>query len=225
MIERIDNNNPDKNIINHAVKILHRGGVLVIPTETAYGLAADATNARAVKKIYQIKGRSFKKFLPLIGSSLNQVKKYFKVNKKELELLKKYKGLSVVLEVKSNIYLLKNQTTCAVRISPNKTANLLAKKLGRPITATSANRAGGGSCYAVEEVLRQLNKYPSVPSRGRGTEHLPSKRGGSIDLVLDAGKLKKRKPSTIVKVSDNKVEIARQGEVKILNFSTKFFCE
>ena len=61
MIERIDNNNPDKNIINHAVKILHRGGVLVIPTETAYGLAADATNAMAVKNIYQIKGRSFKK--------------------------------------------------------------------------------------------------------------------------------------------------------------------
>src|SRR3989338_9079965 len=183
MIERIDNNNPDKNIINHAVKILHRGGVLVIPTETAYGLAADATNAMAVKNIYQIKGRSFKKFLPLICGSLNQVKKYFKLDKKELELFRKYKGLSVIVETRfipsrKSIYLLKNQKICAVRVSTNKVAQLLACKLGRPITATSANKAGKGSCYAVQDVLKQLKEK-------------------KVDLVLDAGKLKKRKPSTI----------------------------
>ena len=201
MIERIDNNNPDKNIINHAVKILHRGGVLVIPTETAYGLAADATNAMAVKNIYQIKGRSFKKFLPLICGSLNQVKKYFKLDKKELELFRKYKGLSVIVETRfipsrKSIYLLKNQKICAVRVSTNKVAQLLACKLGRPITATSANKAGKGSCYAVQDVLKQLKEK-------------------KVDLVLDAGKLKKRKPSTIVKVTNTGIRILRQGEIKI----------
>ena len=50
----------DSNTISHAVKVLKQGGILVIPTETAYGLAAEATNELAVKKIYRIKGRSFK---------------------------------------------------------------------------------------------------------------------------------------------------------------------
>jgi L-threonylcarbamoyladenylate synthase len=204
MIEKINNNNPDKLILNHAVDILKRGGVLVIPTETAYGLAADATNKKAIMKIYKIKGRTFNKFLPLIANSINQINKYFKVGKKELELLRKYKGLTVILGFKiydlrfKNIYKLKGQNSAAVRISTNKVANLLANKLGRPITATSANLSGGENCYSIGAALGQLSKQKYQP-----------------DLILDAGKLKKRKPSTIVKVQGNKIKLLRQGEIRI----------
>jgi L-threonylcarbamoyladenylate synthase len=204
MIEKINNNKPDKLILNHAVDILKRGGVLVIPTETAYGLAADATNKKAIMKIYKIKGRTFNKFLPLIANSINQINKYFKVGKKELELLRKYKGLTVILGFKiydlrfKNIYKLKGQNSAAVRISTNKVANLLANKLGRPITATSANLSGGENCYSIGAALGQLSKQKYQP-----------------DLILDAGKLKKRKPSTIVKVQGNKIKLLRQGEIRI----------
>ncbi len=189
----------DKNVINHAVKILKQGGVLVIPTETAYGLAVDATNGRAVRKIYLIKGRSFKKFLPLIASGISQMKKYFIVGKKEMELLRKDKGLSVVVRArKGKVYLLKNQDSCVVRVSTNRVAYYISLKLGRPITATSANKSGGLNCYSVEEVVKQLGKGKYQP-----------------DLIIDGGKLRKRKPSTIVRVEGEKIKILRQGEIKV----------
>lgn len=191
-------------LIALVVDILKSGGVVVIPTETAYGLAGDATSEKAVKKIYKIKGRSFKKFLPLIASSIGQMKNYFKINKQEMNLLKKYRGLSVVLEIKNhesrinNIYALPKQKDCAVRVSTNDIARQLARKLGRPITATSANRSGGDNCYRVEDILEQIKDNKFKP-----------------DLILDAGKLKKRKPSTIVKVEGERMEILRQGEIRV----------
>ena len=97
--EKIDNLNPDEKLIDRAVDILRAGGVLVFPTETAYGLAADATNEAGIRKIYDIKGRSFKKFLPLIAADVEQIEKYFKLNQRELELIKR-KGISVVLEIR-----------------------------------------------------------------------------------------------------------------------------
>ena len=197
MLVRIDNRYSDKKIINHAVEILAWGGILVIPTETVYGLAADVTNKKAVEKIYKIKGRSFKKFLPLIVGSNCQLRNNFKVNNKEDKLIKKYKGVSIVLPVKNKqIYLLPQQTTCAVRVSTNQTARLIAKKLGRPITATSANKSGGNNCYSIKDVLKQIKEE-------------------KVDLILDAGKLTKKKPSTIVKIESEKINVLRQGEINL----------
>ncbi len=187
--------NYNKEIVSHAVKTLVRGGVLVIPTETAYALVADATNKQAVQKIYKIKGRSFKKFLPLMVGSNCQLRDNFKVNNKENKLIKQYKGASFILPVKNKkIYLLPQQMNCAVRVSTNKLARQIAKKLGRPITATSANQAGGGNCYSVACVLKQIKEK-------------------QIDLILDAGKLFKKKPSTIVKAEDKEIKVIRQGEI------------
>jgi len=202
----IISNNPNRQIITLAVNILKKGGVLIIPTETAYGLAADATNREAVKKIYQIKGRNFNKFLPLIASSINQVKKYFKPTSKEVELFKKYPGLSIVVSpkhentkaLKQNVYLMPGQDSCVVRISTNEICKLLVRRLGRPITATSANKAGGDNCYSAEEVIRQLKNSKQQPN-----------------LIFDAGKLKLIKPSTIIEVESNKINVIRQGKIRI----------
>jgi L-threonylcarbamoyladenylate synthase len=201
----------DNSKIERVVGVLKAGGVLVIPTETAYGLAADAGNKKAIQKIYEIKGRGGSKFLPLIVGSLKQMKEFFALGRKELELAKKYKGLTIVAKPKTQLtclparqtklkklYLAPGQKTCAVRISKYKLAREVALKLGRPITATSANRSGGENCYSVGEVTKQLGKM-----------------GNNVDSFLDGGKLKKRKPSTIVKVEGRKVEVVRQGEILI----------
>ncbi len=193
----LKNKNLSKEAINRAVEILQQGGILVTPTETAYGLIADVTNKKAVKKIYKIKGRSFKKFLPLIVGSNCQLRNNFKVKSKEDELIKKYKGVSFILPVKNKkIYLLPHQTTCAVRVSINQIVRQIAKKLGRPITATSANKSGEKNCYSVQDVLKQIKE-------------------DKVDLILDAGKLLKKKPSTIVKVEDEEVQVVRQGEIEV----------
>lgn len=193
-----------RDVISHAVNILKRGGVLVIPTETAYGLAGDATNSRAIKKIYKIKGRDFKKFLPLIVSGFSQMKRFFVCTDKELDLYKKYDGLAMVVAPKKqkvkdmNVCLLPTQDSCVVRVSTNQVARSLARRLGKPIIATSANVSQGENCYSIDEVVGQL-----------------AERGDRPDLVLDGGKLKQRKPSTIVKVEGREIKIIRQGEIKI----------
>ncbi|NMB48334.1 threonylcarbamoyl-AMP synthase [Candidatus Kuenenbacteria bacterium] len=197
-------NKKDKQVVEIAVRALKAGGVLVVPTETAYGLVADAGNKKAIQKIYKIKGRMASKFLPLIVGSLEQMQEFFELNKKELELVRKYKGLAIILKIKNQkskirkIYLLKNQKTCAVRISKYKLDRELALGLGRPITATSANVSGEENCYSIKEVVVQLKDRKVQP-----------------DLIIDGGKLKKRKPSTIVKVEGEKVVVVRQGEIKI----------
>lgn len=206
-IIKINSHQPVKNTLKQAVQALQQGQILVIPTETAYGLAADATNPRAVKKIYHLKGRSFKKFLPLIVSSSSQLRQWFKLNKLENQLIKKYPGVTFVLTPhptvtsQPQLYLLTNQITCAVRVSLNKIAKSLAKKIGRPITATSANLSGQKNCYSVDELIRQLDRRKYQP-----------------DLILDAGPLPKRKPSTIVQVEGEQIKILRQGEIKIINY-------
>ncbi|HOZ36247.1 MAG TPA: L-threonylcarbamoyladenylate synthase [bacterium] len=212
MILKVDNK-LDQKKVKIAVDILKAGGVLVFPTETAYGLAADAENKKAIEKIYKIKGRMESKFLPLIVGDLKQMEEFFELNDKELELAKKYKGLTIVLKVKTRksklksetqnlkvkkLYLLKGQKDCAVRISKYKLARELALGLGRPITATSANVSGEENCYSVEEVMKQLKNRKVQP-----------------DLIVDGGKLKERKPSTIVRVEGEKVEVLRQGEIRI----------
>lgn len=227
-------NKKDKKIVETAVRVLKAGGVLVFPTETAYGLAADAGNKKAIEKIYRIKGRVANNFLPLIVGSLGQMQEFFELGEKEFELVRKYKGLTIILKTrkqeytrpqrleasdggrentrKKGIYLLPEQKDCAVRISKYKLARDLALGLGRPITATSANVSGGENCYSVEEVLRQIQRYPSAPF-ARGSS--PKLGEHKIDLIIDGGKLTKRKPSTIVKVEGGKVEVVRQGEIII----------
>lgn len=184
-----------------AVSLLKEGGVIVYPTDTAYALGCDAANKKAVKKIYKIKNRPAGKPLPVIAGSLNLAKKFFRFSKKELQLAKKYwpGPLSLVLRIRDSGFGIGNsKLRIVVRVPDNKIARSLSSKLSRPIISTSANISGMGECYSIKEVLKQF----------KGKKHQP-------DLILDAGKLKKRKPSTIIRIVNNKVEVLRKGPIKI----------
>jgi L-threonylcarbamoyladenylate synthase len=186
------------------VKILKCGGVIVYPTETAYGLGADFLNPKAVKKVYQIKGRNYKKPLSVIVSSLKMAKQYVKFNRLSLKLAKKYWPGPLTLVLKSQKLKVKSQNynskikTLGLRISSNKLATAIVKKLGRPLTATSANVSGKGECFSVKDIIRQFQHQKYQP-----------------DLVIDAGRLPKKRMSTIVQVIDNQVKVLRRGAVKL----------
>lgn len=189
--------------ISLAVENLKYGGVVVFPTETVYGLAADPFNAQAIRKIYAVKGRSFNKPLPLIAADFSVVKKYFVLNKKEKELANKFwpGALTMILKHKTQLTKLKgiwNQKEIAVRVSPHKIAHALAAGIGGFIVSTSANISGQSECSGAGEVLKQFKNRHFQPN-----------------LVLDAGRLKKSEPSTIVKVEKGKIIILRQGVVKL----------
>jgi len=176
------------------IKILKNDGIVVYPTDTAYGLAANYSSPRALKKIFHLKKRPRSKKIALIAASLLQVKKFFSLSEKELSLAKKYwpGPLTMILKLKGK------NLSVGVRVPDNKIARQIAQKFTRPITATSANISGKGNCYSVGCVLRQFKNGQIQP-----------------DLIIDAGRLKRRKVSTLIKVSGNKIKVIRKGPIKI----------
>lgn len=179
------------------------GEVVVFPTETSYGLGTDATNQSAVDKIFKIKKRDENKSLLVVVPDALTAKKYLVWNEQIEKLSSAYwpGPLTIVGEAApSNLAkgVISIANTLAVRVSAFPFLNSVTKMIGRPIVATSANIAGGGDCYDVEEVLAVFKEEEYQP-----------------DIILDSGKLEKHLPSTIVSVVGGKLTILRQGELRI----------
>jgi tRNA threonylcarbamoyl adenosine modification protein (Sua5/YciO/YrdC/YwlC family) len=175
------------------VEILKKGGVIVYPTETCYGIGCDATNERAVRRVYKIKGRGEKPLL-LIFSSLDMWKQYVKISKEQEKIIKKYSGrpVSFVLKKKNAIPDVVAKGRVGGRVTTNKTALNLVKKLGKPLVSTSANITGKNPCYSLPCVKRQ---------------------GIIVDYYLNAGVLPKNLPTTVYDLVDNKT--LRWGSVNV----------
>jgi len=191
----------NKKSIKQAIKILHNGGVIVYPTETTYGIGCDATNKKAVLRIFKIKKRSKANNLPIICATKKMVKDFFKISKKEQELAKKYwpGPLSIVLSLRGAYSRRGNLVIgTPVRVSSDKIVYLLSFGLKKPITATSANISGDGPFYNAKDVYDNFKNRKYQP-----------------DLILDSGRLKKNKPSTIVELKDDNIFVIRRGEIKL----------
>ncbi len=188
--------------IKKAVEILKAGGVVAYPTETAYALGCDATNERGKKRIFKIKNRPKEKNLPVICATKKMAFDFFKFGKTERKFAKKYwpGALTMILSPSLILPLNKGEEGggAAVRVSSNKIARALSRGIGRPIISTSANVSGKKTLYDVKEIINEFANKKNQP-----------------DLILDAGKLPMRKPSTIIKIVNEKIIILRQGEVKI----------
>src|SRR3989344_2524856 len=177
---------PNKIGVQQAVKVLRRGGVIVYPTDTAYALGGIFNLSEVTQEILKIKKRRDQKFT-LVSSSLYQVQKFFKLNSLEKKLAKKYwpGPLSIVVTKRF-----------AVRVPKNKIAQQLARSVGKPLIATSANITGQKTLYNSKEIIEQFENKKSRPT-----------------LILDSGRLPKIKTSTIVKVGKKKIDILRSGSI------------
>lgn len=186
--------------------ILRKGGTIVYPTETAYGLGADAFSKKAIKAIQGIKARSKKKSLPVICACRKMAEKIARFSPKAKELAdKNWPGpLTMILEIRRadalhhrvNKFPPPFNRTIAVRVSANPIARGLSNLIKAPLISTSANLSGKDECYSVSRVLKQLGK-------------------NKPDLIIDAGRLPKRPPSTIIDCTIDPPRVLRQGEVLI----------
>lgn len=184
--------------MNEYIRILREGGVIAAPTDTVYGLLADATNPDAVEKVYQIKGRGKGKALPVFLYSLDWVDKFALVNDAERKFLQKvWPGkVTVVVRLRKNHTLAPNaisrERTCAFRI-PNQSLILeLLANYKKPLTGTSANISGMPPCSDAKCVKHQLKK--TAP-----------------DLIIDWGKLPPSEASTIIDLTKSPWRITRKG--------------
>lgn len=192
--------------IADCARLLRQGRVVAFPTDTSYALGVDATNPRAVLRLYRIKERTFRKPVHVVVPSLSYARR-LTVWPAAARLLARtfWPGpLTLVLPLKSKDPCLKKLSGgtgyLGLRFPRHRFARSLCQKLGRPVTATSANpsgqRSGGVDSYSATEVLSQF----------LGKRHRP-------DVVIDAGRLPRRKPSTVVRVDGSSVVILRAGPI------------
>jgi len=190
-------------LLKKAVEILKNGGVVVFPTETAYGLAADATNIEAIRRVSEIKDRVPVKTFPLIAANQKMVEKYAVLSSLMKSLVKdNWPGaLTVVVPARPGClkeFALIRSGTLAVRVSSHPVASELSRRLGRPVISTSANLSGQSTCYSVRAVKKQL----------AGRKILP-------DFYLDIGRLPHSRLSTIVEEQNGRIVVLRQGTIRL----------
>ena len=192
-----------------ATEAIKTGKVVVCPTDTVYGLIADATNRDAVQRTFRIKKRLKKNALPIFVKNLKMAKDLAEINKKQERILKKiWPGkVTVILKKKSRIKIFgADKKTIGLRIPNYKLVNILLEKLNRPLIGTSANISGKPASTRIKEVLKQF-KNPAP--KGRGSLNKVEWQKIKPDLVLDAGNLPKRKPSKVIDLTGKNVKILR----------------
>ena len=191
----------DDDAIAEAARLILAGEAVAVPTETVYGLAADATNAEAVARIYEAKGRP--SFNPLIVhvSDLNAAKHLAVFNPAaEALALEHWPGpltLVVPLRPDSGIasLVMAGLDTIGIRVPAHPAMQALLEASGRPLAAPSANASGSISPTRAEHVLKSL--------------------GGRIPLIVDGGATQRGLESTIVAATDGVLRLLRRGPIEV----------
>jgi len=192
---------------------LENGGVIVFPTDTIYGLGANAMDGDAVAKIYEIKKRDSGKPLSILVRDIAMAKRVACIDSKAERILEKIwpDSVTVILRKKDTLphILTAGGESVAMRVSGNPFVSELLGKLDFPITATSANLAGEPN----------LVKAADIRDKFAGMVNAP-------DLFINGGDLENRLPSTIVDLTDiNNPRIVRMGMVgkdRLMDFFKKF---
>lgn len=193
----------DPNIVSKALSVLRQGGLVVYPTETCYGIGADATNQKAINTLLEYKTRREGKPISVAVSGLEMAEQYVDVNSTALNLYTNYLPGPLTIVSKSKAKVAKGVEseygTLGIRVPDYALVLDIVKKLGKPITATSANVSYKPKPYSITSLLRGLSQ----------------KKLTLIDLIIDAGELPHKETSTVVDTTLNDLTVIRQG---ILSF-------
>ena len=195
---KINNNKPDKAVVKKAAKVLKDDGLIVYPTDTAYGLGANALDVNAIKKVYELKGRDYSKPTHIVVKDWKMIESLCYTNQIAKKLYDKFLPgpLTLILKKRKIVpnILTANLPTLGVRIPSNSVTKCLSNSLPFPYTTPSANRTGEPPPYSIDEVEKVLDM-------------------SKVDLVLDAEKLPHTPPSTIVDINDEALKILREGPI------------
>ena len=182
--------------IGNAADVIKSGGLVAVPTETVYGLAANGLDASAVEKIYEVKGRPSVKPLSLMVCSPEEIDRYcYDVPQQAYSLAKKFwpGPLTIVLKAKSFIpeIVLAGGTTVGLRCPASELTLKLIREAGVPLAAPSANPSGSSSPKSADDVLGYFD--------------------GKIDAVIDGGVCGLGFESTLIDMNSPPYRILRQG--------------
>lgn len=185
--------------VQAALDALSGGGLVLYPTETVYGVGVDALNAGAVSSLLKYKNRPAGKAVSVLVSGQEEAERYVELNEQACNLFRTFLPgpLTVVSKGRGAIdgRLPSELNTLGIRVSSHPLAMELARRYGRPITATSANASGRGRAYSIDTVLAGLSENQQ----------------SLITVILDAGILPHRDPSTVIDTTAETQQIVRGG--------------
>ena len=206
----VDPFHPDTAIMQEAVAILRRGGIVAYLTDTVYGLAVDAMNPAAISRLYAAKGRPLVKALPVIIGSLAQLPQIVTTySPSAAQLMATFwpGPLTLLLTPHQAVpkLLLGDSDSIGVRWPASPISQQLALGLGGAITASSANLSGAPAALTAAEVIAQL--------------------GSAVGLVLDAGAVTSAVVSTIVDMTVEPPALSRAGKIPLETLESVLRCK
>jgi len=195
---KIYNENPNPKEIDKVVSLLKKGGLIIYPTDTVYGLGCDITNSKALEKIARLKNIKLAKAnLSFICNDLSHLSDYVKqIDTPTYKVLKRALpgAYTFILPGNNNLpRAFKNKKTVGIRIPDNNIIREIVKQLGNPIISTSIRDE--------DDVI----EYTSDP------ELIFEKWQNIVDVVIDGG-YGGNQPSTVIDLSKDEIEIVREGK-------------
>jgi L-threonylcarbamoyladenylate synthase len=185
-------------IIKQAARFIEGGKMVCLPTETVYGLAVNAMDNEAVRRVYEIKGRDFKNPLSLMVKDMKSARKYVKVNEAAIRVAAEFcpGPISFVLPKSDDCTLdgcvNSNLKTLAIRIPNHEIISCILEEVNCPIAFTSANPSGAAEAVTAAQV------------RGYFSDE--------VDMVVE-GDCGSGRASTIVDLCGSDAKILRNGEI------------
>ncbi len=187
-----------ENAMLKAANIIKKGGIVVVPTDTSYGLAANAMDEKAVEKVFRVKKRDRRKTISIFVDSIKSIEKFFIVDDIAYKLISLLpERLTLILKAKTpEIFpkgIINERGGVGIRLPPSIYPVKLVKLSGTFLTATSANLSGKPPIYN-PRFIEELHE---------------------IDLVLDAGVLKKVPTSTVIDLTVSPPVVIREGAIPL----------
>ena len=186
--------------IEEAAEEIKKGNLVIFPTETVYGIGANALDENAVKKIFEAKGRAQDNPLIVHVANIDMVKPIVEhIGTLEQKLIEKFwpGPLTIIMKRKSNKVIpnivTANLDTVGIRMPSNLLAKKLIEKAGVPIAAPSANVSGKPSGTNIEDIKEEFK--------------------GKVSYILDGGSTDIGLESTVIKVENDKIDILRPGKI------------
>jgi L-threonylcarbamoyladenylate synthase len=190
-------------VVGLAVEVLKAGGLVIFPTETVYGVGADATNRQAIEKLNSYKKRPLGKPYSIAVANQKMAEEYAVLNEAAKNLYKEFLPgpVTVVSQGKHKVAsgVESEIGTIGIRIPAYPLVLEIIQKLGVPITATSANASYQKRPHTVSDIL----------------DNISQKQKGLIDLIIDVGQLPKNEPSTVIDTTLDEPAVLRQGDIKL----------
>lgn len=193
----IDPERPNPRLIGRVVDTLQRGGIVVYPTDTVYGIAADMFQKRAVDKIYRIKGKAENVPLTFIFDEFKDIARYAIVTDRNYRLMKRILPGPYTLIVEASRLvpriMTRNRRTIGIRMPDHVVARSIVESMGNPVVSSSV-------------------PMPTTDDVAYNDPHeIDDRLGRQVDLVVDSG-LIYPEPSTVVDLTGDTPRLIRQGK-------------